>query len=84
MAKTTLHVVVPFSTNDEGVLKPENPVEARSESAARNTAELLAARYAGAVAFSRSGDPELGDFDDGIVIARYGLVPDDLATYLSA
>ena len=29
----------------------------------------------GAVAFSRTGDPATGEFDDAVVIERFGAVP---------
>jgi hypothetical protein len=32
---------------------------------------------AGAVAFSRSGSAELGEFDDAVVLKSFGDVPDD-------
>jgi hypothetical protein len=32
----------------------------------------------GAVAFSRTGDPAMGDFADAKVIRKFGEVPDDL------
>jgi hypothetical protein len=32
---------------------------------------------AGAVAFSRRGDPNLGDFEDAVVLKTYGEVPDE-------
>ena len=34
---------------------------------------------AGAVAFSRSGSPDLGEFDDAVVLKSFGHVPDDFA-----
>jgi hypothetical protein len=37
-------------------------------------------RHAGAVAFSRTGDPATGDFSDAKVIRQFGDVPDDLST----
>jgi hypothetical protein len=33
---------------------------------------------AGAVAFSRTGDPEIGEWADAVVIARVGETPTDL------
>jgi hypothetical protein len=33
----------------------------------------------GAVAFSRTGDPALGEFEPAILLARFGEVPDDLS-----
>jgi hypothetical protein len=32
----------------------------------------------GAVAFSRTGDPATGDFNDAKIIRKFGDVPDDL------
>jgi hypothetical protein len=32
-----------------------------------------------AVAFSRTGDPATGDFNDAEVISKFGDVPDDLS-----
>jgi hypothetical protein len=39
---------------------------------------------AGAVAFSRSGDPNLGDFEDAVILKTFGQVPDDFAASQSA
>jgi len=38
------------------------------------------AKYVGAVAFSRTGDPALGEFGDAEVLGSYGDVPADLST----
>ena len=32
---------------------------------------------AGAVAFSRSGDPNVGEFDDAVILKTFGQVPED-------
>ena len=32
---------------------------------------------AGAVAFSRRGSPDLGEFDDAVILKTFGDVPDD-------
>ena len=32
---------------------------------------------AGAVAFSRTGDPNLGEFDEAVILKTFGQVPDD-------
>jgi hypothetical protein len=32
---------------------------------------------AGAVAFSRSGDPNLGEFEDATILKTFGEVPED-------
>jgi hypothetical protein len=43
----------------------------------------MAAPERGAVAFSKAGDPQLGDWDDAVILGRYGDVPDDLVPYTS-
>jgi hypothetical protein len=35
----------------------------------------------GAIAFSKTGDPQLGEWDDAVILGRYGDVPADLAPY---
>jgi hypothetical protein len=35
------------------------------------------AAIAGAVAFSRSGDPNLGEFEDAVILQTFGDVPED-------
>ena len=37
----------------------------------------------GAVAFSKTGDPQLGEWEDAVVLGRYGDVPDDIAPFTS-
>jgi hypothetical protein len=33
---------------------------------------------AGAVAFSRKGDPDRGEFEDAVILKTFGAVPEDL------
>ena len=40
----------------------------------RRRVEAMAAKHAGALAFSRTGDPDSGSFGDADVIAVYGAV----------
>ena len=55
--------------------------ELQSPAAAIRRAEALSRSpgVIGAVAFSRSGDPALGEFSDAIVLRKFGDVPDDLS-----
>jgi hypothetical protein len=46
--------------------------EATSATAAERGAGELALKHAGAVAFSRTGDSAIGDFQDAVVLARFG------------
>ena len=79
------YVALPF-TPTEGGLAPGQAVECPSGPAAIRRAEAMAANEAnaGAVAFSRSGDPNLGDFDDAVILKSFGQVPDDFAATQSA
>ena len=76
MASLTYYVVLPFVRNEEGELCPEEAIECRSTNSAISRA--LCPAKAGAVAFSRTGDPDLGEFTDALVLAEVGEVPTDL------
>ena len=54
---------------------------AQSEGAAIRRAEGMSRdpANAGAVAFKRTGDPNVGEFSDAVVLKRFGDVPEDLS-----
>ena len=70
----TYYVVVPFDRNEDGDLVAGEAFEAPNGDTARRRARALAASHAGAIAFSRTGSPESGDFDDAVVTAEFGEV----------
>lgn len=75
MARETIHFVQAFITKGKG-LRGETPVACRSAEAARRMAEKLAPAKAGIVAFSTTGDIELGEYDDEpTVFFKTGLLP---------
>jgi hypothetical protein len=80
VADITYYVVLPFTAADDGVA-PGEAAESQSASAAIRKAEQLsrAAGNVGAVAFSRTGDPAVGEFSDAVVLKAFGEVPDDLS-----
>ena len=49
------------------------PVAPRAEGMSRDPAN------AGAVAFKRAGDPNVGEFSDAVVLKKFGDVPEDLS-----
>lgn len=73
-------VALPFTRLDEG-LAPGEAVECANANAAIRRARAMASSpsNAGAVAFSRSGDPNLGEFDDAVILQTFGDVPADVA-----
>ena len=81
MTEVTYFVALPFVAADDGIAAGE-PVECFNPNAAVMKAEALSRRegHIGAVAFSRTGDPAIGDFGDAQIIRKFGEVPDDLST----
>jgi hypothetical protein len=73
------YVALPFTPEDRGGLAPGQPVECPSAAAAIRRAEAIARldANAGAVAFSRRGGHNLGEFDDAVILKAFGEVPDD-------
>jgi predicted Fe-Mo cluster-binding NifX family protein len=66
------HVVVVFDRDEDGNLRAGEVREATSAAAAVGAAQALAEEHAGAVAFSRTGDPATGDFRDATILAQFG------------
>lgn len=78
MASMTYYVVLPFVRNGEGDLVPGEAIEAQSAAAARLKAQIVAATNAGAIAFSRKGNPDLGEFEPAEILARVGETADEV------
>jgi hypothetical protein len=64
---------------ENGGLTPGQGVECPHSAAAIRRADAMARSEmnAGAVAFSRSGSPELGEFEDAVILKSFGDVPED-------
>ncbi len=77
MSNVTYFVALPFECNEEGELVVGEPREAQSEHGARRIAAALATEKAGAIAFSRTGDPAIGEFEDAVILASYGEVAEE-------
>lgn len=75
----TYFVALPIIVGGDGELFAGDGVECRSAQEAVGKASRLAGSHAGAVAFSRSGDPATGEFEPAVVLARFGDLPSDLA-----
>jgi hypothetical protein len=81
MADVTYYVALPFVQDDAGSPVAGAAEECQSSSGALRRAELLSKTpgCVGAVAFSRTGDPLIGEFGDAQLLRRFGDVPDDLS-----
>ena len=80
MASTTYYVALAFTRSEDGDIVACEPKEARSSSQAIRMADALAATegHCGAIAFSRTGDPALGDFEDAVILKTVGEVDSGL------
>ena len=78
MAEITQFMVVPFDYVDGGVVAGE-PVRCSSPAAAIERAQGLWKTFghAGAIAFSRTTDFEIGKFDAKQILRRFGQVPSE-------
>ena len=74
----TYYVALPFVLANDGVA-PGEAVECTGTNAAVMRAEALLRQpgCAGALAFSRTGDPATGEFGDATLIRKFGDVPED-------
>jgi hypothetical protein len=76
MARETSYFVLSFNAGKGGNLKADAPIACKSATVAVRTAERLALSKLGVVAFSSTGDPEMGDYDDEpTIIFRNGQFP---------
>jgi hypothetical protein len=76
----TYYVAITFTVADDGTVAPGEAVECPSAGTAILRAEALSRirGNVGAVAFSRTGDPDVGVFEDAVVLKKFGEVPGDL------
>jgi hypothetical protein len=81
MADLTYYVALPFLQDDTGSPVAGAAEECQSSSGAIRRAEALskAPGSVGAVAFSRTGDPMIGEFSDAQLLKKFGEVPNDLS-----
>jgi hypothetical protein len=76
MTRETVYLVQAFSVGRRGRLDADPPIRCKSPESARRRAEDLALTKAGAVAFSTSGDAELGEYDEmPEIIFKAGRLP---------
>jgi len=75
MGSVTYYVALPFVQTEEGGLIAGEAKELQTAGAAVREAQRMASTAAGAVAFSRTGNPAEGEFEDAEIIHRFGLVP---------
>ncbi len=73
----TYFVVQSFTRGKRGALLADTPVQATDQGHASRMLERLSKSKAGVIAFSRSGDPTTGEYNDAIILATFGELPDE-------
>jgi hypothetical protein len=75
----TYYVALPFVQHETGIA-PGQPHECPNERSAIWRAEALSRHEpnVGALAFKRSGDPNLGAYGDATILKTFGDVPNNL------
>jgi len=81
MPQIIYYVALPFICSENGIISPGEALECPDAMTAILQAEVLfqVQGNVGSVAFSRTGDPDSGVFEDAVVLRRIGDVPDDLS-----
>jgi hypothetical protein len=79
MTSSTLHVVQAFEERDGGIA-PIQPRVCASADSARALAARLARDHIGVIAWSRTGNPDLGVWGPPEVLLRIGVIPDEYET----
>src|SRR4051794_28117761 len=80
MGSITYYVAMGFERSEEGDLVAMDPIESQSSSQAASGTRVLAATKGGVVAFYRTGDPDIVEFADAVVLFTAGEVEDELPT----
>ncbi len=78
-SRVTYYVAMQFVRRPDGALVGRQPVECASADAAIACAKTMTREEGGAVAFSRTGDSDRGEFDPAVVLAKFGDVPDNIS-----
>lgn len=82
--RQTYFVVQAFEVIEGHVTPSGKPYQPQSEGGARAAASRLAATYPAVLAFSRTGDAGRGDWDDAVILARYGDITDEALQAMEA
>ena len=75
----TYYVALPFVAHETGIA-PGQAQECSNEASALRRAEALSRQLpnVGALAFKRTGDPNMGNYGDATILKTFGEVPENL------
>ena len=76
MARVTNYLVQSFVAGRGAALKADKPIVCKTAEEARRKAERMSSTKLGVVAYSTTGDAELGDYDDApVTFFKTGRLP---------
>ena len=78
MAIETVHVVQSFTVNEFGEYGPDEPRAFKTAAQARDRANFLHEGGKPVIAFSRSGDPRIGEYGEPTILVQLGEIPPDV------
>jgi len=72
--KITWHAAVPIARRDDGAILTDDAIECASPEAAVECARQMAGlpQYVGAVAYTRTGYPDIGWYEPAEILGRFG------------
>ena len=75
----TYYVALPFVAHETGIA-PGRAQECPNEASAMRRAEAMSRQQpnVGALAFKRSGDPNMGHYGDATILKTFGEVPENI------
>jgi hypothetical protein len=77
MTMQTFFVVQPYQETARGALVALPAISAKDIGHALRLVSHQQRVAVGVIAFSRRGDPETGDYEEAVVLSRWGRVPDE-------
>jgi hypothetical protein len=77
MTMQTQFVVQPYHETTRGALAALPAMAAKDADHALRLVAQQKKVAAGVIAFSRRGDPDTGDYEDAVVLSRWGRLPED-------
>ena len=80
----TQFVVQSYHETSRGALAALPTMAAKDADHALRLVSQQKREAAGVIAFSRRGDPDTGDYEDAVVLSRWGKLPEDGDTALTA
>ena len=77
MPQQTLFICQAYVAGKKGSLKPQPPISCNTEEQARQRAGRMmeGGRVVGVDVVRQTADPEMGDYDEPVFLARLGAVP---------